>query len=95
MVRISSSPIPCVVTHGVPTRTPEATLGFCGSNGMAFLLRVMPAASQRASASTPVTMTGWRSCRDRWVSVPPVVGRMPCSPSVCASTLALATTCSV
>ena len=71
---ISSVPIPCVVVHGVPTRMPEAMLAFCGSNGIAFLLRTIPAASARASASTPVTPTPWRSCSDRWVSVPPVVG---------------------
>ena len=56
-LRICSSPIPCVVTHGVPTRMPEAMFGFWGSKGMAFLLRVIPAASQRASASAPVTWT--------------------------------------
>jgi len=72
---------------------PEAMLGFCGSNGMAFLLSVIPAASHRASASTPVTSTGWRSCRERCVSVPPVVGRIPFSPSDSARTLAFATTC--
>src|SRR6478672_4032824 len=44
---ISSSPMPWVVTDGVPTRMPEAMLGFCGSNGMAFLLSTMPAASAR------------------------------------------------
>ena len=56
-------------------------LGFSGSKGMAFLLRTIPAASARASASTPVTPTPWRSWSERWVSVPPVVGRMPYSPS--------------
>ena len=82
---ISSVPMPWVVTQGVPTRMPLAMLGFCGSNGMAFLLRTMPAASARASASAPVTPTPWRSCRLRWVSVPPVVGRIPFSPSEVAS----------
>ena len=52
---ISSVPIPCVVTAGLPTRIPEAMLGGCGSYGMAFLFSTMPAASQRASASAPVT----------------------------------------
>ena len=89
---ISSVPIPCVVVHGVPTRMPEAMLAFCGSNGIAFLLRTIPAASARASASTPVTPTPWRSCSDRCVSVPPVVGRMPCSPSEVASCRAFSTT---
>ena len=93
MTVISSVPMPWVVTHGVPTRMPEAMFGFCGSKGMAFLLRTMPAASERSSASLPVTPTPWRSCRLRWVSVPPVVGRMPFSPSVVASWRALAMTC--
>jgi len=85
--------MPWVVTAGVPTRMPEAVFGGCGSNGMAFLLRTMPAASERASASLPVTPTPWRSCSDRWVSVPPVIGRMPFSPSEAASCWALAMTC--
>ena len=53
ILTISSVPMPCVVTHGVPTRTPEAMPGFCGSLGMAFLLSTIPAASARASASLP------------------------------------------
>jgi hypothetical protein len=43
--------MPCVVTAGLPTRMPEAIEAGCGSNGIAFLLSTMPAASQRASAS--------------------------------------------
>ncbi len=76
---ISASPMPWVVTDGLPTRMPDATLGGCGSLGMAFLLSTMPAASQRASASLPVTPVLARSSSARWVSVPPVTGRMPCS----------------
>ena len=79
--------------HGVPTRIPEATLGGAGSKGIAFLFNTIPAASARASASLPVTPTPCRSCSDRWVSVPPVVGRMPCSPSSVARMAALRTTC--
>jgi hypothetical protein len=90
---ICGSRMPCVVTDGVPTRIPEATMGFCGSYGMAFLLRVMRAASQRSSASRPVTSSWRRSIRARWVSVPPETGRMPCAASPSASALAFAITC--
>ena len=34
-------PKPRVVPAGVPSRTPEVTVGFSGSNGMPFLLQVM------------------------------------------------------
>ena len=88
---MSVSVMPCVVTDGVPTRMPEAMLGGCGSNGMAFLFSTMPAVSQRVSASAPVTPTPCRSMSDRWVSVPPVTGRMPSSarPAVSAWELAI------
>src|SRR4051812_6595548 len=61
------------------------------SNGIAFLLSTMPAASQRASASAPVTPVSRRSSRARWVSVPPATGRSPsaASPSVSAWALAM------
>ena len=45
IVFISGSRRPRVVTAGVPMRTPEATIGFCVSKGMVFLLTVMFAAS--------------------------------------------------
>ena len=48
---MSASVMPWVVTAGVPTRMPEAIDGGCGSYGIAFLFSMMPAASQRASAS--------------------------------------------
>ena len=48
---MSASVMPWVVTAGVPTRMPEATIGGCGSYGIAFLFSVIRAASQRASAS--------------------------------------------
>ena len=34
-------PKPRVVPAGVPSRTPEVIVGFCGSNGMPFLLQVI------------------------------------------------------
>ena len=51
---ISGSRMPRVVTAGVPTRMPLATIGGFWSNGIAFLLTVMPALPSAASASLPV-----------------------------------------
>ena len=50
---MSASVMPWVVTAGVPTRMPEPFDGGWGSYGIAFLFRVMRAASQRASAMSP------------------------------------------
>ena len=47
--------MPCVVTDGVPMRTPLVTNGLRGSSGIVFLLRVMPASSSLAWASLPVS----------------------------------------
>ena len=47
-------PKPRVVPAGVPSRTPEVTVGFSGSNGMPFLLQVMWARPSAASATLPV-----------------------------------------
>ena len=47
---MSDSTIPCVVTLGEPTRTPEGFIGGAGSYGIAFLFSVIRAASQRLSA---------------------------------------------
>ena len=54
MVSISGSRMPRVVTAGVPTRMPLATIGGFWSNGIAFLLTVMPALPSAASATLPV-----------------------------------------
>ena len=43
----SAAPKPRVVPAGVPRRTPEVTVGGCGSNGMPFLLQVMLRAAER------------------------------------------------
>jgi hypothetical protein len=67
--------MPCVATQAVPARMPEATAGGLVSNGIAFLLSTIPAASQRASASAPVRPLPVTSARNRWVSVPPDVIR--------------------
>jgi hypothetical protein len=95
---MSDSTMPCVVTAGLPTRMPEAIDAGCGSKGMAFLLSTMPAASQRDSASLPVTtapdpsVTCCRSSSARWVSVPPATGRSPSAARPSVSACALATT---
>src|SRR5882757_6988578 len=47
----SSVPKPREVAAGDPRRMPEVTMGFCGSNGMPFLLQVMLARSSAASAA--------------------------------------------
>ena len=51
-------PKPRVVPAGVPSRMPEVTDGFSGSNGMPFLLQVMWARSSAASATLPVSRFG-------------------------------------
>ena len=89
----SAAPKPRVVPAGVPRRTPEVTVGGCGSNGMPFLLQVMCARPSAASASLPVTPFGRRSTSIRWVSVPPVTMSSPPFISVSASTWAFFTTC--
>ena len=56
--RISSGPNPREVVAGVPTRIPDAVFGGNGSNGMAFLLTVIPISSSTASGiriGTPAT----------------------------------------
>ncbi len=54
MRSISGSRMPRVVTAGVPTRMPLATIGGFLSNGIAFLLTVIPAWPRAASATLPV-----------------------------------------
>ena len=80
--------MPRVVVAGVPTRIPDATLGGLASNGIAFLLTVMPTSSSSASASRPVTPSGVTSTSARWLSVPPLTSRAPASASVWARTRA-------
>ena len=46
IARISSGPKPRVVVAGVPSRMPEAVFGGSGSNGIAFLLTVIPISSR-------------------------------------------------
>ena len=55
MRAISGSFMPCVVTAGVPMRTPLVTKGDRGSSGIVFLLSVMPARSSTSCAILPVS----------------------------------------
>ena len=64
--------LPRVVPAGDPSRMPDVTNGFCGSNGTPFLLHVIFARPSAISASLPVTPFDCRSTSIRWLSVPPV-----------------------
>ena len=85
-------PKPRVVPAGVPSRMPEVTVGFSGSNGMPFLLQVMWARPSATSATLPVSRFGRRSTSIRCVSVPPETMSRPRDFSVSASALAFSTT---
>ena len=63
--------MPRLVTAGVPIRMPLATIGGFWSNGMAFLLTVIPALPSAASATLPVRPFEKTSTSIRWLSVPP------------------------
>ena len=90
---ISGSSIPCVVTDGVPMRTPLVTNGLRGSSGIVFLFSVMPASSSVAWAILPVSSpsNGVRSTTIMWVSVPPETRRNPSPARAEASAEALET----
>ena len=69
---ISGSFMPRVVADAVPTRMPDVLNGLSVSNGIVFLLTMMPAASRAAAASLPVMpFEAFTSTRKRWLSVPP------------------------
>ena len=74
---ISGSRMPRVVTAGVPMRMPLVTIGGFVSNGIVFLLTVMPALSSAASATLPVRPFEVTSTSIRWLSVPPETRRKP------------------
>ena len=90
--RNSATPKPRVVQAGEPSRMPEVTIGFSGSNGTPFLLQVMWARDSAASAALPVSFFGRRSTSIRWLSVPPATMSRPPDATVSASTLAFSTT---
>ena len=85
--------MPRVVTAGVPMRMPLATIGGFLSNGMAFLLTVMPARPSACSAALPVRPRENTSTSIRWLSVPPLTSRKPASDSRAASRAAFCTIC--
>ena len=82
-----------VVAAGLPSRTPEVTIGFSGSKGMPFLLQVRWARFRPPSATFPVSPFGRRSTSTRWLSVPPVTRSSPCAFSSSARARAFSTTC--
>src|SRR5881296_57147 len=91
---ISFARMPRVVTIGVPSRMPLAMAGGLSSNGIAFLLTVMPASSSAASASLPVIPLDFATSTSiRWVSVPPDTIRKPRFWRPFARALAFAKTC--
>jgi len=71
MMTISLVPIEREVTAAVPTRTPPGVAAEV-SPTTAFLLSVMLARSQTFSTLEPVSPSGRRSHRLRWLSVPSV-----------------------
>src|SRR5699024_2001274 len=75
ITRISSGPMPRVVTAGVPSRTPLVTKGLRFSPGTVFLLAVMCTSSRLCSSSLPVQASSVRSTSIRWLSVPPETSR--------------------
>ncbi len=90
----SLEPKPRVVAAGLPSRMPEVTDGFSGSNGTPFLLQVKPAFSKDASAISPVNPLGLRSTNNTCVSVPPQTMSNPFSIKTFDKTDAFLTTCS-
>ncbi|NDH37938.1 MAG: sigma-70 family RNA polymerase sigma factor [Actinobacteria bacterium] len=77
IIGISATPIPWVVTAGVPTRIPLVTAGVSGSYGMAFLFKVIPDLPHRSSATFPFIPVLRISISARCVSVPPETARIP------------------
>ena len=92
---ISGSFMPCVVTDGVPIRTPLVTNGLRGSFGMLFLFNVIPASSRMSCYSLPVSSAsnGRKSTTIMCVSVPPETKRNPCFDRASASAEAFFTIC--
>ena len=82
-----------LTTSETSTTTPDVTIGGFGSNGIAFLFTVIPAASSAFSATLPVRFFFPTSTRKRWLSVPPETSRKPAEATAPARTFAFATTC--
>ena len=75
--RKSSSSKPRIVAAGVPSRTPDATIGGRSSNGTVFRFAVSLHSSSRSCAASPVHSVARRSSCTRCVSVPPVSTSWP------------------
>ena len=60
-----------------PEPDPRRRVRWMRSNGIPFLLTVIPISSSRCSASLPVTPSGVTSTSMRWLSVPPETSRAP------------------
>ncbi|CSD31331.1 Uncharacterised protein [Vibrio cholerae] len=74
---------------------PDVIIGFSSSNGMPFLLHVIPARSKACSTWLPFKPLGLRSTNMRCVSVPPVTMSHPRVCNTSASTFALSITESI
>ena len=84
--------MPRVVAAAVPSRTPLVWLTGRVSNGMAFLLAVMCAASSSSCTCAPFLPRLSTSISIRWLSVPPETRRTPPFCRVSARTEAFFTT---
>ena len=96
MSAISSISFTCkprVVRAGVPRRIPLVTNGLAGSNGIVFLLHVIPTSSSKCSASLPVKPVLRTSTSITCVSVPPETIVKPFSCNATANAFALSITC--
>ena len=75
--RISSAPMPSVVTAALPSRSPLVYQAPLVSSGTTFRFKVMPADRSAASACRPFSPKGRTSTSTRWLSVPPVTTETP------------------
>ena len=85
--------MPRVVRAGVPMRMPDGSIGLRWSNGIMFLLTVMPQRLQRRFGDLPPMPSGVTSTSIRWLSVPPLTSVSPPAASTSASVLALSMIC--
>ena len=74
-MRISSGPMPRVVSAGVPMRMPLPCRGGRSSYGIVLRFTVMATLSQITSALRPLIPFAPTSTSIRWLSVPPETSR--------------------
>ena len=77
---------------GAPMRMPEVTNGLSGSFGIEFLLTVMCAKPNAASAALPVNPLGRKSTKNMCDSVRPEIIRKPLAANASAMAWAFFTT---